>query len=187
MEEVNVMATLLVRSDRNSTLNPWRLLDEMERQMWDWMATPFGFTPLSRLWDRDAEYVPPVDLYETADDVLVTASLPGIDRSKVNIEYRDGTVTVSGEQRAPMPEGDQVTAHYTAIPRYGRFSFTFTLPCEVQGDKAEARYEDGILRIRFPKAEHAKSVRIPVTVAPAIEGKAHKKIEASSKAEEQAK
>src|SRR5215217_4284332 len=95
------MATSLMRRNGVGNLNPWRVFDEMERQMWDWANTPTGFTPMSRLFGETnaRNYTAPADVYETQDDILVAVSLPGIDASKVNVEVHNGTLTISGEQQ----------------------------------------------------------------------------------------
>ena len=168
------MATSLIRRPRVGALNPWRMMEEMENRMWDWMNTPTGFTPVSRLFGEAHSYVPPVDIYETRDDVLVAASLPGINVGSIQLEVKEGYVSLSGEQQPTFaPEqATEVTAHLAGIPRYGRFSFRFALPCEVEHERAEAVYRDGVLRVRFPKAQAARPVSIPIRLegmSPAIE------------------
>jgi HSP20 family protein len=179
------MATSLMRRNGVGSLNPWRWFDEMERQMWDWANTPTGFTPVSRLLGESRVYTPPADIYETNDDLLVAVSVPGIDPSKVNVQVHNGTLTVSGEQKPLVTPSQEtpVTQHFAGTPRYGNFSFSFTLPCEVESERAEAIYQDGILRLRFPKAQAAKPVRISVNVqntAPTIETSAPDQIEAKT-------
>jgi len=158
------MSTNLVRRSQVTDLDPWATMREMESRMWDWLATPFGMTPMSRLLGEARSYVPPVDVVETADDVTVTANLPGIDASSVEVELRNGVIAIAGKQAsaAKTENADNVTYHVNGIPQYGTFSFQFTLPCEVEGDRAEARYTDGVLRIRFPKAAKARATRILV-------------------------
>jgi HSP20 family protein len=179
------MATSLMRRNGVGMLNPWRLFDEMERQMWDWTPTPSGLTPVSRLLGEARTYTPPADIYETTDDLLVAVSIPGIDASKINVQVHNGTLTVSGEQKPLVTPSQEtpVTQHFAGIPRYGSFSFSFALPCEVESDRAEAVYHDGILRLRFPKVQAAKPVRIAVNVqntTPTIETNEPTQIEAKA-------
>lgn len=158
------MSTNLVRRNQVTTLDPWTAMREMESRMWDWLDTPFGMTPMSRLLGEARSYVPPVDVVETAEDVLVTANLPGIDASSVDIQLQNGVLAISGKQSptTKVPDSNTVQYHVNGIPQYGTFSFRFTLPCEVDSERAEARYTDGVLQIRFPKAAQAKATRIQV-------------------------
>ena len=156
--------TSLIRRNGFGAWDPWRLLDETESRMRDWIDTPLGFTPLHRVVGENRPYVPPMDIYETESEVFVFASMPGIDVESVDVRAQNGALTVSGEQTPVFAEGQEesVRAHLTGIPRYGKFSFAVTLPVDVDWQSAEARYQEGLLRIRFAKPEASKPVRIPV-------------------------
>jgi HSP20 family protein len=158
------MSTSLIRRNGVGTLNPFRMIEDMERQVWNSLADPFALPQWGRAVAAAPTFTPPADVYETGEDILVAASLPGIDASNVSVEVHNGNLTISGEQKPHFtPEQEkQVKQHYLGIPRYGRFSFTFALPCEVDSDRAEAGYQDGILRIRLPKHPTAKPVRVNV-------------------------
>jgi HSP20 family protein len=176
------MSTSLIRRGYN-TVNPWRVFDEMERQMWDWMSTPSTLTPLNRLFGDSSTYVPPINLYETDDDVLVAASLPGIDAKKIDVQVRESTVTITGEQAPLFAPGEGVSyrQHLSGIRQYGKFEFHFRLPVEVVADQAQAVYQDGVLRLRFPKSPNAKPTRIAVNVESgpqAIEARVQDQIQA---------
>jgi HSP20 family protein len=184
------MSTSLLRRNRFDVWNPVKALltlEELESRMWDWMSTPTGFTPMSRLFGETASYVPPVDVYEVGDELLVAASLPGIDPSKVEVQVQNGYLTISGEQTPLAPangeqsEGTQVRTHIAGIPRYGSFSFRLALPFEVNAESAEAAYQDGILRIKFAKPEHAKPKRITVNVNQAVTASPARQIEENRK------
>jgi HSP20 family protein len=134
-------------------------------RMWDWFTTPMGYTPMSKLFGEVNSYVPPVDIYETRNEVIVAASLPGLDASKTNIEVVQDSLTLSGEQHPVLcfePE-EGATRHLNGIPRFGRFSFNFQLPAEVDASQSQAKYENGVLCIRFLKAQSARPVRIAIS------------------------
>ena len=185
MKEVDAEMTSLMRRNGFGTWDPWRLLEETESRMRDWIDTPLGFTPVHRVVGENRPYVPPMDVYETENEVFVFASVPGINVESVDVKAQNGALIVSGEQTPVFLEGQEnsVRTHLTGIPRYGKFSFAVTLPVEVDWQSAEARYQDGLLRIRFAKAEQAKAIRIPVTsqAGPAIIGtEPQKTLEAST-------
>ena len=87
------MATSLMRR------NPFGALDPVASRMWDWFATPSGYTPMSKIFGETDSFVPPVDICETAEEVVVAASLPGLDVDKVDIQVLQDQLTLSGEQR----------------------------------------------------------------------------------------
>lgn len=161
------MSTSLIRRNGVGTLDPWRFMETMERDLWNWASAPFDLRALNRQVTGAPSFNPPIDVYETPDDVLVAASLPGIDVESVNVQVIENRVTISGRQKPLLaPESAaQVTQHLAGIPRYGQFEFWFTLPAAVETEQAQAQYADGILRVRFPKPASAKPTRIPVTIA----------------------
>lgn len=103
---------------------------------------------------------PALDVYEDKDNVIVETPLVGIDPSKVNIEIEDNILKISGESSHKSEVDDQ--NYYRKEVRYGSFYRAVSLPKAVVGDKAEANYKDGILKISVPKADEAKPRRISV-------------------------
>jgi HSP20 family protein len=145
--------------------NPFGALDTVQSRMWDWFTTPYGSTPLSKLIGETNTYVPPVDIYETNEEVIVAASIPGLDVTKVDIQVLEDRLTLVGEQNSIIcfePEENMVQ-HLQGIPRYGGFSFSFVLPCAVEPEQSQAKYENGLLCMRFLKAARVRPVRVPIT------------------------
>ena len=106
-------------------------------------------------------WLPPVDLRVTGDAVEIWADVPGMTRDDVEILMEGDRLTIRGERKPPeMPEGD---VNWLASERFqGRFHRTFTLPAIVDGTKAEARYENGVLCITIPKREEARPLRVDI-------------------------
>ena len=101
----------------------------------------------------------PVDAYNTEDAVVVEASLPGVQRDRVDISLDSGTLTIRAEVAAP-PEEER---EYAIRERfYGTLQRSLTLNVPVDASKAEAEFEDGILTLRIPKAEAAKPRKISI-------------------------
>jgi len=101
-----------------------------------------------------------VDILESNDSYLIRAELPGIKREEFNVEYRDGSLTLSGERKFDEP-ADGVEYH--RVERVaGKFSRSFYLPQTVQADGIKATYRDGVLEIYAPKTETAKPKQIEV-------------------------
>lgn len=105
---------------------------------------------------------PAVELFESDNDVVVRAELPGIDPKSVDISVTENTLTIKGEARSEHEEKGR--NYYRRELRYGAFTRTLAMPVEVKGDQAKASYKNGILEIRVPKSERArpKSVKVEV-------------------------
>lgn len=129
-----------------------------------------GFSRPWRLlsWEN-AEGLFPVDLYETEEEVVVRASLPGVKSEDVAISVTGGTLTIKGEVKA---EGeDKKAEYYRRERRHGTFQRAFTLPVRVDSEKAEATFEDGVLDLRLPKAAEMRPKTIEVKTRGILEGK----------------
>jgi len=107
-------------------------------------------------------WVPPVDIYETEDTIVLSAELPGMKKEDMSVEIKDNTLTIKGEREF---ERDSAAKSYSRIERsYGNFQRVFTLPHLVQQDKVKARYENGLLEIILSKAEEGETKHIKVQV-----------------------
>jgi HSP20 family protein len=98
--------------------------------------------------------VPAFDLYETADEVVVKANLPGMKAEDVQISVTNGVLTLRGEVKQESEKKD-ATWHMVER-RYGSFERSVVLPTDVESDKAKADFENGVLTINLPKAETVK-------------------------------
>ena len=105
-------------------------------------------------------WVPPVDIQETADAFLFHAELPGMTKEDLHITLENSVLRLSGERKF---EKDAKKENYHRVERtYGTFTRTFTLPTQVDPDKVQAVFENGILTITVPKAEQAKPRQIQI-------------------------
>lgn len=106
-------------------------------------------------------WVPPVDVAETQEKILVRAEVPGIRQEDISIEFSNGLLTIRGDRKLEKSEG--VTWH--RVERiYGNFSRSFTLPRSVDPERITASYREGILEIEVPKREEAKPKHIKIDV-----------------------
>ena len=125
------------------------------------------FEPFARFATGDEDlvsgtWVPPVDVAETQDRILVRAEVPGIKQEDISIEFENGLLTLRGERKLEKTEG--VTWH--RVERiYGNFSRSFTLPRSVDPEKISASYREGILEVEVPKREEAKPKHIKIAVS----------------------
>jgi HSP20 family protein len=137
----------LMRRDRRDAFRAW---DESYFTPWAW-----------RFFDGEA-LTPLVDVHQTDDDVVVTASLPGIKPEDVDITLTGRTLVISGELKAD--EQVEREQYVYRERRMGSFNRQIQLPVRVVGEKAEATFENGLLRLPIPKAEESKPRSIEIKV-----------------------
>ena len=106
---------------------------------------------------------PSVDIFETDNDVVVKAELPGMDPKSIDVRLENNVLLLKGERHF---EKETKEENYHRIEReYGSFSRAFSLPMAVKEDKITAEYKDGILRVVLPKKEEVKPKTIKIEAA----------------------
>lgn len=111
---------------------------------------------------NESALLPPVDVIEDANGITLYADLPGVPKDKVSLHVEADTLTIEGEVALNLPEGMESSHAEVALPRYRR---VFTLSKELDSGKVEAELNQGVLKLRIPKAEHAQPRKIEVKVA----------------------
>ena len=121
--------------------------DSFVRPRWGWVA-PMGAANLA------------IDMYETNDQVVVKAALPGIKPEEIEITITGNTLTISGESKeeSQVKEKDYIRKEQ----RYGSFTRSVTLPNGLKADKADATFENGVLTLQVPKSEQVKPKTIKI-------------------------
>jgi HSP20 family protein len=119
-------------------------------------------------------WLPPVDVTETDDALVLSFDLPGLKEDEITIELEDNVLTVSGSRvRQREQKGDN---YYRWERRHGQFSRSVALPSGVNEGDIKADYDNGVLEIRVPKPEEHKPRKIQIgTGSKAIEGSGTKK------------
>ncbi len=142
-----------------SNLTRWEPVREMMtlREAMDRLFDDAFTRPLSL---NGAAALPSMDVYETDDEVVVKASLPGLKADDVQISVTGDTLTLRGEFK--QEEEKSGAAYHLRERRSGSFERTVGLPVSVQTDKAKADFENGILSILLPKAEAVKPRTISI-------------------------
>jgi HSP20 family protein len=103
---------------------------------------------------------PAVDMYQTDDEVVVKAALPGFKADEVQINVTGDVLVLRGEMKHAEEKKDQ--AWHIREQHWGSFERSIALPTDVRADKANADFENGILTITLPKAEEVKPKTITV-------------------------
>jgi HSP20 family protein len=131
--------------------DPFRELDELYDRM-------------NHLWENNVttdgveRWVPAADIVESDDSYLIEMDLPGVDQDDVDIEINGRELTVSGE----VKEKERAGILRRRTRKVGEFSYSVTLPMEIDADAVTAHLDNGVLSITVPKSQRAKSRRIAI-------------------------
>ncbi|NMC45470.1 MAG: Hsp20/alpha crystallin family protein [Chloroflexi bacterium] len=101
-----------------------------------------------------------LDMYQTDDEIVVEASIPGIKPEDISISVAGEVLTIKGEVQQEQETKD--ADYHIKERRFGSFSRSITLPTLVIADKAVADFKNGILKLKLPKAEEVKPKTITV-------------------------
>ncbi len=133
----------------------------------DFPAVPRSFSSLLDDFFNDVVtsdsgrlYVPSLDVYETDSHYHINLSLPGMKKDDINIDLQDRRLTVTGERREEVDEKN--TKYHVREMRHGSFERSIMLPNNINQDKIEARFEDGILKLDVEKKEKQVNKQIKV-------------------------
>ena len=162
------MATL-VRWDPLRELAQWQ--NDVERMMGTFLRGAGGSNGESR-------WAPPLDVWETDDELVYAFDLPGIPEEKIAIEFEDGSLTISAERERTQEVSQD--RFYRFERRYGNFTRTIGLPQGVAESDIRADYSNGVLEVHVAKPKAPEPRRIQIGAAgdkgstETIEGKAEK-------------
>lgn len=105
----------------------------------------------------------PLDIYEEGDNLVVKATVPGVKPEDLNVQIQNNTLTISGEIKEEQERKE--SNYHLRERRYGRFERSVTLPYSVQADRADATFDNGVLKLTLPKVEEARTRKIQVKVS----------------------
>jgi HSP20 family protein len=122
-------------------------MDDMVKKMW----FDFPFHNLGE--DANLSWTPRLDVSETDTTLEIVADLPGMDKKNINVSLDGDLLTIKGEKKEVKEKKDK---HYHSIERRsGSFYRAVRLPAEVENDKIEAAFKDGVLTLTLPKSKEA--------------------------------
>jgi len=139
--------------------NPWREMMTLREAM-DQLFEDSVVHPVRRRGEGSLErpYRLPLDVYATPEEIVISASLPGLTPDEVDVIIESDTLTIRGELRPPLENVEYLFQERA----YGAFSRTLTLNVPVKAEKAEATFGNGVLTLTLPKAEETKPKVIKV-------------------------
>lgn len=139
---------------------PFREISSLRKEMDNLLNRFFGKSPLAEAWGE--EWLPSMDISETATNIVVKAELPGLEAKDLDVSLTEDVLTIKGEKKKEEETKEQ-HLHYSER-YYGSFQRSFKLPTSVQSDKIEANFEKGVLTVTLPKTEEAKRKEIKIKV-----------------------
>lgn len=133
----------------------WDPLKEMAKLL-DWRPA------LLRDWDVSELRFPAVDVEDEGNTIVVKAEIPGMKAEDVDIQLYDGQLVICGEKKEEKEEKDEEKKYYYKERTFGSFSRTVSLGQEVDPEKVEAQYKDGLLTVTLEKTETKKARKISI-------------------------
>jgi HSP20 family protein len=100
--------------------------------------------------DSVNSFNPRIDISEDDNNIFIDAEIPGVKKEDINISLQDNILTIKGEKKS-LKEDKKDKNYFRSERSYGSFTRSFTLPAEVNPDKVEAKFEDGILNVSISK------------------------------------
>lgn len=144
------------------------LRERMDRLMEDFFG---GFEAWPSRWAispfewRMGAFTPSLDVRDEGDQIRIEAELPGMSEKDVEISMTGDAIVIKGEKRQEAEEKEK--NYYRMERSYGSFERTVPLPVDVDRDKVEARFRNGVLDITLPKTQEAVAAtkKIPIKTA----------------------
>ncbi len=108
-------------------------------------------------FENSIVWMPAIDLIEKDNKIIVKADLPGVNKDNIKIKVDSESISISGEIKKEKKEENET--YYKEERVYGKFSRVIPLPAEVDPEKAEAKFENGVLEIIVPKVKESKKIK----------------------------
>jgi HSP20 family protein len=140
-------------------ITPWRPFRELEE--WDRRFDDMLGRPLWRLPVDERGWMPALDVFEKADKFVVKAELPGIKEEDIHVSVVGDTLSIRGEKKSETEVKEE--DYYRSERSYGSFYRSIPIPANVNADKIEACFEDGVLEVALPKSAKAKPKKVTVS------------------------
>lgn len=138
----------------------WHPFDALRKEV-DRLFEDFGddfwrrpFRSLAQFEPKKLAAAPAVDVAETEKAYEITAELPGLDEKNIEVNVANGGLTIKGEKKEEKEEKNK--GYYVSERRYGSFERYFGLPEDVEADKIEATFKNGVLKVTLPKTAEAQ-------------------------------
>ena len=153
------MAIVRFRPFTQSMDDPFRDMTDMQGQMNRLFDNLLG-RPSSMAGGMERMWAPAVDVYETREELVIAAELPGLNQKDIHLSITGDMLTIRGERQRPQDITPE--SFYRGERWWGKFERTLPLPIPVESGKVKAAYREGVLTVTLPKAEAIKSKEIKI-------------------------
>lgn len=148
------------RSEFDLMARPFSLFEDLQERMSQFFRLPFFEETRRGLMERVVS--PRVDVFEEGKNLVVKAEIPGVKKEEISVSISDDSVTIKGERKQAREEKGK--DFYRSECAYGSFQRSVALPHRVKAKGAKAKYENGVLEVRVPKAKGEGSKTIDLKV-----------------------
>jgi HSP20 family protein len=131
-------------------------LEEWERRFDDLLGRPLWRLPV-----EEKSWMPAVDVFEKEDRFIVKAELPGMKEEDIDISVVGDTLSIKGEKKTETEVKEE--DYYRCERSYGSFYRSIPIPSNVDANKIEASFDDGVLELVLPKSAKIKPKKIAVS------------------------
>lgn len=156
-------------------ITPWRPFRELEE--WERRFDDLFGRPLWRLPVEERGWMPAVDVFEKEDRFVVKAELPGMKEEDIDVSVVGDTLSIKGEKKTEAEIKDE--DYYRCERSYGSFYRSIPIPSNVDANKIEASFEDGILEVALPKSAKVKPKKIAVSAKKATKSARKRAVKAA--------
>jgi HSP20 family protein len=150
-----------------SSLGAMPMFDDVENRMRRFFDTG-DFGAFDAALAPVTGWMPAMEISESADELTVTAELPGMEQKDIDVSIDDGVLTIRGEKLEERKEGEEGKKFYLSERNYGSFQRTFTLPRTVDAAKISAEFVKGVLTVRLPKTAEQKAKGRKIEIGTAV-------------------
>jgi HSP20 family protein len=147
---------------RRDVWQPFREMETLQNEMNKFFDFSLGRLPVKSMGLMEGAWSPSVDVFESKDNIMVKADMPGMKKEDIDISVHGDTLIIKGEKKGESESEEN--DHVKTERFYGSFNRALTLPSEVDETKVKASYKDGVLELILPKKEEEKPKQIKVDI-----------------------
>jgi len=141
------------RTPSSSLFPPFSMVDDLQNRIRRMFDESMELEPLT----QPLTWLPPAEIVETKEELILTAELPGLAQKDVDVAIDEGVLTIKGEKTEERKEGDEDRKYHLWERSYGAFTRSFTLPPTVDPEMIKAEFVNGVLKVHLPKTKEAKA------------------------------
>lgn len=143
-------------------VDPFAEMENIQKEM----NRLFNFSLARHPWGENTllggQWAPAVDIYDSKDQILVKADLPGLNKDEIEVSVEEGSLVIKGEKKRDTEVNEE--NQYKTERFYGSFYRTIPLSSKVDAEKVNAKYQDGVLTLTLSKKEEERPKQIKVDI-----------------------